>query len=287
VTETSVLPPATTSSPSPQEEVIISETRIVTARYKVYVVILLLLLVRGRMELRPQIHTKYTSAHSVYNQTTAHLQTLKNEKAVAQRDKVYLEEIEATQATLETCLNREDTTACASLPESWNVTYKGKTLKDFSVPLSYLQLNSLYNPKMPIDEKKVLKNLNEYLIREGEMQGVNARNGDIKKITIGDVTPFQESTVLFAVPITLSIEFERINNLISFVHNVEKKLITIPQDRILYKIQEVGYDIVASNEPQTTEISMIAYYYHDPRFQDVVSSNVEPSTPVVSENPTQ
>ncbi|MDR2415422.1 MAG: hypothetical protein LBD75_02160 [Candidatus Peribacteria bacterium] len=287
MTETSVLPPATTSSPSPQEEVIISETRIVTARYKVYVVILLLLLVRGRMELRPQIHTKYTSAHSVYNQTTAHLQTLKNEKAVAQRDKVYLEEIEATQATLETCLNREDTTACASLPESWNVTYKGKTLKDFSVPLSYLQLNSLYNPKMPIDEKKVLKNLNEYLIREGEMQGVNARNGDIKKITIGDVTPFQESTVLFAVPITLSIEFERINNLISFVHNVEKKLITIPQDRILYKIQEVGYDIVASNEPQTTEISMIAYYYHDPRFQDVVSSNVEPSTPVVSENPTQ
>jgi hypothetical protein len=65
--------------------------------------------------------------------------------------------------------------------------------------------------------------------------------------------------------------------LISFVHNVEKTLITIPSDRILYKIQEVGYDIVASSEPQTTEISMIAYYYHDPRFQEVVPSTSETS----------
>jgi negative regulator of genetic competence, sporulation and motility len=84
---------------------------------------------------------------------------------------------------------------------------------------------------------------------------------------------------LFAVPITLSIEFEKINDLISFVHNVEKRLITIPQDRILYKIQEVGYDIVASSKPQTTEISMIAYYYHDPRFQDMVPVAAETSSP--------
>jgi hypothetical protein len=191
VTETSSIPPSTTSAPSSSDEVIISETRIVTARYKVYVAILSLLLLRGWMDFRPQIDQSHTSAHSVYNQTKAQVQTLKNEKAVAQRDKTYLEEIEATQTTLETCLNKEDTTACSALPESWNVTYKGKIIKDFSVPLSYLQLNSLYNPKMPVDEKKVLKNLNEYLIREGGLQGVNAKNGDIKKITIGDVTSFQ------------------------------------------------------------------------------------------------
>ncbi|MDR0650767.1 MAG: hypothetical protein LBG59_05195 [Candidatus Peribacteria bacterium] len=188
VSETSTLPP--TSFSSVQKEVIVSETRIITARYKVYVAILFLLLLRGRMDLRPQIQTSYTSAHAVYQQTQQQVLLLQNEKALAQRDKMYLEEIEATQITLETCLNKEDTTACASLPESWDVTYKGKVIKDFSVPLSYLQLNSLYTSKMPVDEKKVLKNLNEYLIREDGLQGVSAKNGDIKRITIGDVTSF-------------------------------------------------------------------------------------------------
>jgi hypothetical protein len=37
---------------------------------------------------------------------------------------------------------------------------------DLSIPLSYLQLHSLYNEKMPVDEKVVLKNLNEYLIKQ-------------------------------------------------------------------------------------------------------------------------
>jgi hypothetical protein len=37
---------------------------------------------------------------------------------------------------------------------------------NYSVPLSYLQTNSLYNEKMPVDEKRVLKNLNEYLIKQ-------------------------------------------------------------------------------------------------------------------------
>jgi hypothetical protein len=36
----------------------------------------------------------------------------------------------------------------------------------------------------------------------------------------------------------------------------------------LYKIQAVSYDIVTNDEPQITEISMIAYYYYDEKFND-------------------
>jgi hypothetical protein len=36
----------------------------------------------------------------------------------------------------------------------------------------------------------------------------------------------------------------------------------------LYKIQSVSYDIVTRDEPQVTDISMIAYYYHDEKFID-------------------
>jgi hypothetical protein len=37
---------------------------------------------------------------------------------------------------------------------------------DLSIPLSYLQTSSLWNEKMPVDEKRVLRNLNEYLIKQ-------------------------------------------------------------------------------------------------------------------------
>jgi len=56
--------------------------------------------------------------------------------------------------------------------------------------------------------------------------------------------------------------------LTGFLHNVEKKLINDSEDRILYKIQSVSYDIVTNDEPQKTDISMIAYYYHDDKFND-------------------
>lgn len=256
-----------------------------TVRYKVYAAIVVVLLVILGMEWLPKMQSTFNAAHAVYQQTQATLQQLVEDKAAAQRNKAYLEEIEASQSLLESCLNEENPATCASLPETWNITYKGKTVKDFSVPLSYLQLNSLYTTKMPVDEKKVLRNLNEYLIRDGGRQGMNIKNGDIKSIAIGDVgvegtislpcpTDVKKNCpipVLFSVPLTLSIEFDRVDNLISFIRNVEKKLITTSEDRILYKVQEVGYDIVTSDRPQTTTISMIAYYYHDERFQDTLS----------------
>ncbi len=138
-------------------------------------------------------------------------------------------------------------------------------MKGMNIPLSYLLTNSLYNAKMPVDEKKVLKNINEYLVRNGISEGSTIINGDISSIIIGDPKLIYENNpYFFEVPIDYTIEFTKITDLISFVHNVEKKLINIPEDRILYKIQEVGYDIIAANKIQSTDISMVAYYYYNP-----------------------
>ena len=73
------------------------------------------------------------------------------------------------------------------------------------------------------------------------------------------------------VTVDVEIEFSTVNDLTDFLHNVEKKLIQNSEDRILYKIQAVSYDIVTNDEPQITDISMIAYYYHDERFDDQVA----------------
>ena len=261
--------PSTVSSKPSSEDAFVPQVRVVTVRYKVYSAILLVLLAIFLLEWLPAMQGTFRATRNVYDQTQTQIKQLTLQKSVAQSSKVYLEEIEATQSLLETCLNKEDPTACASLPETWNITYKERMVKDFSIPLSYLQLNSLHTPKMPVDEKKVLRNLNEYLIRDGVVQGVNVKNGDIETIIIGDPKSVDNSSVFYAVPIEFSIKFDRVRDLISFVRNVEKKLIAIPEDRILYKIQEVGYDIVASDQAQTTDVSMIAYYYHDAKFQEI------------------
>ena len=255
-----------------QEEELVSQTRVVTVRYKVYSVILLLVGLYLFMTMLPNISAQKAHARNSYNNAKTQYQSAQSTKAAFQRSETFLREIEANQSKLKTCLNKEDGAACSSLPNARNMEHKGKTIKDLSIPLSFLQLNSLYNPKMPVDEKKVLRNLNEYLIRDGIMGGTAIRNGEIDKIAIGEVKAVNSSEVFFSVPLELSIRFERVGDLKTFVRNVEKKLIENPDDRILYKIQEVGYDIVASNQPQVTNILMMAYYYHDPRFEHVVPS---------------
>ncbi len=249
-----------------QEEELIPQTRIVTARYKVYAAILLVVIVLLMLEIHPGMKNALASAHNVLNQTKNQLQQLKITEAKYNRDKQLLNEIETNEAVIERCLNYVDTDACDTLPEPWKMEIKGKKVPDLSVPLGYLQLNSLYTPKMPVDEKKVLRNLNEYLIKEGFSQSVAARNGDILTIRIGDPVPVKGSAVFFSVPVEVLIEFIRVEDLISFVYNVEKSLIKNSNDRIRYKIQEVSYDIVTENQPQQTQIKMLAHYYHDPRF---------------------
>ena len=254
---------------SGQEEELVSHTRIVTARYKVYAAILLVLIVMIVLEIQPGMRDALKSAHNVLDQTKSQIQLLKGKEAQYNRDNQFLNEIETNETIVERCLNYIDMAACDTLPETWKVELNGKKIPDLSVPLGYLQLNSLFTPKMPVDEKKVLRNLNEYLIKEGFSQSVAARNGDILTIRIGDPVPVKGSKVFFSVPVDVLIEFIRVDDLISFVYNVEKSLIRTSDDRIRYKIQEVSYDIVTENQPQETQIKMLAYYYHDPKFDTI------------------
>jgi hypothetical protein len=58
------------------------------------------------------------------------------------------------EEALKKCLNENED--CSTLPESWKKWEWDDATYDFSIPLSYLQLHSLYNKKMPVDEKRVL-----------------------------------------------------------------------------------------------------------------------------------
>ncbi len=248
-------------------EISMSRIRVVTAKYKVYIVLLAIFIFALLISYIPNTKDDYKSHMDSYDQVKTQLTNVKRDIENAKADMNYLFDIVSNEKNLKECLNSDR--GCSSLPEWWLSTWNDFKLSSL-VPLSYLQMHSLYNKKMPVDEKAVLKNLNEYLIKQDISGNDRWRVGEILRIEIWDpeyVNWWDEH--FLQVPVDVEIEFTTVDDLIGFLYNVEKRLIDNTEDRILYKIQAVSYDVVSKDEPQVTDVSMIAYYYHDEKFNDV------------------
>ena len=260
-------------------DVSISRIRVVTAKYKVYIVLLLIFIALLLVIYIPEAQNSYESIRSTYEQADSKLNNLEMSIQTAKNDMEYLCDdnswIINNEEALKKCLNEWN--GCSKLPESRKKWTWDNANYDFSIPLSYLQLHSLYNKKMPVDEKVVLKNLNEYLIKQNISWWDKGKVWDILRIDIGNPNAVKEwDNHFFQVPVDVKIEFWTISDLTGFLYNVEKKLINKWEDRILYKIKSVSYDIISSDEPQITDISMIAFYYHDDQFNNTKECS-EPS----------
>ena len=272
-----------------ESETSLSRIRVVTAKYKVLTVLFLIFICILGVYTLPDLQTKYDNTIKTYDDQSAKLNEVHAKIEEAKKDMDLLTGIVYNEQNLVRCLNDEDTQICLSLPETWKTWTWEDRQYDFTIPLSYSQLHSLYNKKLSVDEKKVLKNLNEYLIKEDIEWTWRNVVWKILKISIWDPevmgyriketptwnpdNPVKKENIpnFFVVPVDVEIEFTEIDDLIWFLYNVEKKLIDKDkwEDRILYKIQTVSYDIIANDEPQITDISMLAYYYDDERFEDV------------------
>lgn len=121
---------------------------------------------------------------------------------------------------------------------------------------------------MIVDEKKILKNLDQYLIRNNPEERASTSNGAIEQIEIGEpeqvdgVDHGADAAKLFKLPVTLKVLFSNKDDLISFVDNIEKFIIPQEEDRILYEINEVAYDMMQYDQAQTTELQLTAYYFN-------------------------
>jgi hypothetical protein len=62
------------------------------------------------------------------------------------------------------------------------------------------------------------------------------------------------------VPIRINITFDDKDSLLSFINNVEKNVLDDETYRILYKLNEVVYDVVNHNDEQKVDILMNAYF---------------------------
>ena len=234
-------------------EIQVSKVRVVTAKYKVYIALLLLFIAILLLTYIPRIKWDLESSRSAYEQANSQLSSIEIGIKAAEVDMNYLcndtEWIISNAEALKDCLNNREW--CSSLPELWKTWPEEDRHYDLSIPLSYLQVNSLYSKKMSVDEKMVLRNLNEYLIKQDISWNDRRRVWDILRINIWEAESVEWwNDHFFRVPLDVQIKFDTIGDLTWFLYNVEKKMIDNSEDRILYKIQSVSYDIVTNDEPQ-------------------------------------
>lgn len=227
-------------------------TRVVTAKYKVYVIILLILSVLLWMKYLPESFSYYKGIQSTQQQKQDEIKTLKQEVEQLTQDKLQLANIHKYKNQILVCVNEQK--ECASLPDNLK--------SNFWPAISYLQMGTLTSQKMKIDEQKILKNLDQYLIKNNPAENVSTPNGIIEEIEIWEPELTEKDSALWKLPLKVKVTFSDKDDLISFVDNIEKFIIPEESDRIFYQIDEIAYDMMAYDESQTTDVSLIAYYFN-------------------------
>ncbi len=229
-------------------QVLITTSRVVSIRYRIYcIVLLLVLVVFGNTILLPA-WDDYQSTKIEVSDIDLQISSFETKKLQSTADKKLIQTIETQQSNIIACLNTR--TNCSAIDPALRT--------NFSFARSYIQLNNLTDPKMFINEKILLANINEYLLREPVTK---SKNWVINKIAIGEPKSFFWN--LYYIPIKLNVTFDTKDALLSFIDNVEKRVLADVNYRVLYKIDKVNYDIANYTLQQQVDIDLNAYYYTD------------------------
>lgn len=154
-------------------QVLITTSRVVSIRYRIYfIVLLLVLIIFGNNILLPTRST-YQSTQTEVSNINLQISSFQTRKLQSDADQKLIQKIEDQQSNIISCLNTR--TNCSSIDPALRT--------NFSFARSYIQLNNLTDPKMFVNEKILLANINEYLLRDPVTK---MKNGLINKIAIGE-----------------------------------------------------------------------------------------------------
>jgi len=232
-------------------QVLITTARVVSIRYKIYVLALLALVGYFAYSYVQPAYYDYLDTNTKLANVTMEINNFPNKKMRYEADRKLVTTITQQQNQIISCLNYQ--LGCAQLDKSIQ--------NNFGIARSYIQLNLLSTPKMAVDEKKILANINEFLIKKTSNDPSivsRSKNGNINNIAIGE--PKAWPGILWYVPIRVNITFSDKDSLLSFIDNVETNVLDDANYRILYKLDEVSYDIVKYTAEQKVDILMDAYY---------------------------
>ncbi len=232
------------------DEVLITTSRVVWVRYKFYsIIFVLLIFVVWYNYLLPN-YEKFQNKKIELSNVELQLMSFQNKRVKYESNMWLVDTIKNVESQVVNCVNTLQW--CKELPDL--------VKNNFSVVRSYLLLSELSNEKMSLDEKKILANIDWFLLKKDSLN-VNSTtmNWTLNKIVIWEKEKFNDN--LYFVPIELKITFDDKDGLMSFIDNVEKKIPVQPELRILYKIDKINYDIVNYDQPQDSSVFMYLYFY--------------------------
>lgn len=233
-----------------EDEILITTSRVVWVRYKVYTVILLLLIFLIAYNYLLPTFDKYQNKKIELSNVELQLMSFENKKIKYESNIWLVDTIKQVESQTVSCLNTLQ--GCKELPDLIK--------NNFSVVRSYLLLSELSNEKMDLDEKKILANIDGFLLKKDSLNDNSSTiNWILNKIAIWEKEVFNEN--LYIVPIELKITFNDKDGLLSFIDNVEKKIPNDQDLRVLYKIDKITYDIVNYDQAQDSSVFMYLYFY--------------------------
>ena len=240
-------------------------SRVVSAKYKVYVIILLILGVLLGTTYLPNAMDHYQAKVGEYEAKQAELNTITKTATDYEKYVAEVENIAQHEDEIVNCINGED----------WECNLPDYIKDDMTTVVTYLEMGDLSSEKMGINEEKIIRNLDQYLIKNTPGEITSSTNGVIQRIEMGEQEIVKQLEVevddnwakrkqqlqFIRIPVDVEITFDQKDDLITFVDNIENYIIENKEDRILYVIDEVSYDIMAYDEEQATDIALSAYYF--------------------------
>ena len=133
-------------------------------------------------------------------------------------------------------------------------TINKKVLTNIKTIRSYLLINQLSGAKMEFDQKVLLQNIDNHLLKIN-----GASIGKLSSINFWSPVVVQAAKKIYKLPLTITVDFADQNGFTNFTVNVEKRVnLTVP---VLFKIRSMNYDVTNYDSNQSVTIAMDAYYY--------------------------
>lgn len=228
----------------------IASARVLSTRYKVYLLIVLLVLYVVAMYVFLPALERYQATQNQLQNIAIQLQNFESKRLQYVADANFIQKIEEQEEALINCINNQ--VACEALDP---IVQERKDIAAF-----FLKFENVTDPLMGLDEKRILASLNDYaLVRNPNNTSVKERNGSIQSIRIADPVLYDGN--IYRVPIDMTVQFENKDGLLSFINNIENTLPANKNYRLLYVIDQIDYDVVRYTQEQKATIQLSIFYY--------------------------
>lgn len=239
------------ASDESQEQTSIASARVLSTRYKVYfLMVLVWVYVFLQYIFFPALDKQQLHQGELQN-IVSQLQSFEAKRLKYMQDATFIQKAQEQQDALLACINQ--TWSCDIIDP---LLQERKDLAQF-----FLKLQNVSDPVMGLDEKRILASLNDYaLLRFPNNPASRERNGTVQAIRIGDSVVYDGA--VYRVPIDTEITFANKDGLLSFINNIENTVAINPAYRLMYVIDQIDYDVVKYDEEQKAKVALSLFYYN-------------------------